>query len=288
MMIKQYMSLKIFCSILSLGVVIINSFPTIANIPKTAIEKDSPKNSTEIFVARRRRSRLKFKVKRIRFSFSRRAGISRGNCNANSEQMKVLLPQTNPESSTTNKSNISRIVYEATVEKYPTLFAYIPKTSAPQAKFRLSDDQGYPVYESTFDITKTPALVSIKIPTEEKYSLKVGKKYFWQLSLICDANYISDNYSSVGGFIERVELKEELKKQLKNATEKEKPSIYAESESEGKGLWLDTLTSLANLIKANPNDLELQEDWESLLQSVDVEDSIIQAPIVTYSFGLSP
>ena len=281
---KLYMPLKIFLSILSLGLVIINSFPTIASIPKTAIEKDSLENSREIFVAqrrrlkrRRRRSRLRFKVRRIRFSLSRRAGISRGNCNSNSEPMKVLLPQTNPESSTTGKS---KIIYEATVEKYPSLFVYIPKTSAPQAKFRLSDNRGYPVYEDTFDVTKTPALVGIKIPSEEKYSLKVGKKYYWQLSLICDPNYISDNYSSVGGFIERVELKEELAKQLENATQRERPFIYAESEYEGKGFWLDTLTSLANLIKANPNDSELKQDWVSLLESVGIENSIIKVPLV--------
>ena len=285
-MTKLYMPLKIFLSILSLGLLISNNFPVIASIPTTTIEKESLKNSTEIFVVRRkrsrrrRRSRLKFKVRRIRFARSRRAGISRGNCNSNSEPMKFLLPQSNPQSSKTDNSNISKIIYEATIEKYPTLFVYIPKTSAPQAKFRLSDDRGYPVYEETFNVTKTPALVSLNIPSEEKYSLKLGKKYYWQLSLICDPNYISDNYSSLGGFLERVELKEELANKLSNAEPREHPFIYAESEYEGKGLWLDTLTSLANLIKANPNDSDLQQDWVSLLESVGIDNSIIKAPLL--------
>ncbi|NES83998.1 MAG: DUF928 domain-containing protein [Moorea sp. SIO2B7] len=41
------------------------------------------------------------------------------------------------------------------------------------------------------------------------------------------------------------------------------PFVYAKV-----GIWYDTLSSLAKLIKANPDDLTLKDDWHNVLKDV--------------------
>ena len=68
------------------------------------------------------------------------------------------------------------------------------------------------------------------------------------------------------GQIQRIEPKPELLGQLKNLSPLERAALYGKN-----GLWYDTLASLAEQMRSQPNDSTLISTWEKLLQSVGLE-----------------
>ena len=67
----------------------------------------------------------------------------------------------------------------------------------------------------------------------------------------------------VEGWIQRTQLDRNLSNQIDRATPTEKVALYA-----GNGLWHDALTTLANLQVAKPQDPELIQDWQNLLNAI--------------------
>jgi len=97
---------------------------------------------------------------------------------------------------------------------------------------------------------------------EHNVKLSPGVEYEWVVALVVDPeNRSKDVFAS--GWIERVEPSASLRSQLANATEGSLPSVYA-----GEGIWLDTLTTLSNLIASQPKDRVLQEERAALLEQV--------------------
>jgi len=74
--------------------------------------------------------------------------------------------------------------------------------------------------------------------------------------------------------VKRIELDSSLANQLQNAEPRDRSAIYAE-----KGIWTDAVSTLADLRKANPNDPQLEQDWDDLLKSVGL-DRVAQATLV--------
>lgn len=145
----------------------------------------------------------------------------------------------------------------------PTLYWYIPESTATSGEFVLLDEDDNEAYQTTFALPGQPGIVKLSIPTTA--SLKTGKRYSWSFSLICDSQYRNrDQY--VEGVIEYTELNWDLKEQLKNATPLEKARLYAES-----AVWHETFDTVAQLRSENPT------EWEELLTSVGLE-VIAQAP----------
>ncbi|MBE9129478.1 MULTISPECIES: DUF928 domain-containing protein [unclassified Coleofasciculus] len=257
----SFAKFNLFYSALSAGLAVSISLPAVATLKPTSLNQNSP-IPQEILIAQRR-SRLRFKVRGVGFSTRRTGAISRGGCtgNSNSQPMKVLLPEF-------EESDIS-IQSESTVEANPTFFVHIPETSAPQAEFLLVDENLKPIYDETFQLKGTPTVAIINVPENSEIpSLKVNQKYRWYFSLICDPDDPTSDSSpgakpTVWGSIKRVEPSDSLANQLETTPPSARPEIFAEA-----GIWNDALTSLAQLIVANPNDTTLREDWKSLLESV--------------------
>ncbi len=179
-----------------------------------------------------------------------------------------------------------------TVSGHPTFLAYLPPTSAVQARFIIQDDNNpdlvTQIYETIFNLpkslTETGGLVPIKMP-ENLPELEIGKTYTYYATLICspgDAGGI--NYDL--GFVTRIEMPENiaLLQEDQDLSPEEtlwkQAMLYAES-----GIWLDTVNSLVTLMEYEPNNKVLENQWMSLMRSdfVDLDEAIAKAKIVELS-----
>ncbi|WP_333411701.1 DUF928 domain-containing protein [Microcoleus sp. T2B6] len=182
-----------------------------------------------------------------------------GKCDIGKIKLTALIPE----------NKIGR-----TVSEYPLFFFYLPQTEAELAEFVLKDENGKPIYQTTLKTNNSSGVIGVSIPANKNVPpLQLGKKYPWSISLICDA---IDRSADVleEGFVRRVELSADIRSQLDQADPRQKTFIYAQN-----GIWQDALSTLVAARRANPNDAELTADWESLLDSVKLN-QIAKEPIV--------
>lgn len=169
--------------------------------------------------------------------------------------------------------------FGVTVSAFPTFFWYLPSTSAKAVTFSLEDESiededEKKIYTTTFPVTGMPGVVSLSLPADIGMPpLEIGKHYRWSLSIVCDPQNTNPDITVIGT-IQRVELNSTLANQLEKAPPEARPAIYAEA-----GIWYDTLTTLAEVRRARPNDATLSADWENLLNSVALND-IAREPLV--------
>ncbi len=195
-----------------------------------------------------------------------RRGTSRGPCNLPSNQQAItLLPNTN------NGLGL-------TVNPHPTFFVYIPQTSAHTALLSLMDNETGEMIEVPVDLNATETIIQIDLPKETK-PLQVGQTYNWSVGLICQSGAVTLAPNSVldEGEIKRVELEPSLNNPFGNEPSLELAALYADN-----GIWFDTLTTLAQLKRSQPNDLAYTTAWTELLKSVELED------IATYPLATPP
>lgn len=176
-----------------------------------------------------------------------------------------------------------------TIADYPTVVWYIPRTTAWGVEFTLRDSKNQEIYSTkhAFDhytgttasgyseqfVVGTPGLMSLKLPASSGLPpLKIGEEYRWQLRLICDAIDRSGDYYVDGGF-KRMEPDSTLARRLQQANSQQQVAIYADQR-----LWYETLNTLIELRRTNPNDRNLTDAWNKLLKSVGL-DKIAEEPL---------
>jgi hypothetical protein len=162
-----------------------------------------------------------------------------------------------------------------TVSPHPTIFVYIPQTLAETALFVLIDEQRDRIYSQAVPLEGTPGILSITVPEDANIpALEPNRTYSWTLALLCPTTAgIREANIYVTGRIQRVE-NPELAQQVSQATPQQVPSLYAQA-----GIWHDTLHTLAQLRRDNPEDTDLTAYWESLLTDVGLAD-IAQSPLL--------
>ncbi len=163
----------------------------------------------------------------------------------------------------------------STVAAYPTFFWYLPTNSASALEFVLQDEKGQEVYLTKFTLTKSArGFMSLQLPALAGLSpLEKNTIYHWYVSLICNPEERAAD-RLVEGFISRVDLNPNVASQSQRATPQERVAIYAEAR-----LWQDTLNSLAELRRLNPQDPSLVDAWKKLLGSVGLE-AIAEEPLI--------
>ncbi|HBB35429.1 MAG TPA: hypothetical protein DDZ80_12255 [Cyanobacteria bacterium UBA8803] len=253
--------LKTFSLVLSLGMAIaVNSIATASLKPSPS--QLSQQSLSETLLAQRRNP-LGFKVGRVRSSRQRSGGVSRGPRECAGEMITVtsLLPKVNEEELAQKK----QIELETTVDPHPTFFVYVSQTSVEEVNFTLLNEKGNRVIHSqTLALPGRPGVISVTIP--EDVELEVGQSYHWLFAVQCDPMDSAGNVT-VEGWVQRVALDENLTKELNQVPESDRPQVYAKY-----GLWTDTLSSLAQLRENAPNNSQLREDWQALLQSVGLQE----------------
>ncbi len=151
-----------------------------------------------------------------------------------------------------------------TVAERPTFFVYVPETSAKKSFFTLKDKTEDYYYQATLPLPQSSGIVSFQLPSEAP-ALTVGKSYAWTFVTICGQKLAVDD-PSVGGQIQRIEPNPHLTNQLKNVSPLERAALYG-----AKGIWYDTVATLAELKRSQPHNSTLAATWENLLKSVGLE-----------------
>ena len=183
---------------------------------------------------------------------------SRGSCPRTSKNLTALVPiiPTVPTDS----------VLGLTFAEHPTLWFYVPYslTATRPVEFVLFDNQGKELYRTLLSESGTaPGVMGFQIP-ETVPPLAVNKRYKWYLTVFCDANERSD-FRSVEGWVQRVALDPKLQSKLEQATPQQKALLYTQA-----GVWHEAVTTLAQLHRQNPNNANLQQQWQELMQLIDL------------------
>lgn len=117
-----------------------------------------------------------------------------------------------------------------------------------------------------------PGIVSVRLPAHGP-ELVPDKEYGWYVMVQCDPRQLAAN-PIIYSYIKRVQPASDLSRQLQKASLQQHPAIYAAA-----GIWFETLTSLTELRRIQPQNQEYSEDWRSLLESVKLH-KIVQQPLV--------
>ncbi len=161
-----------------------------------------------------------------------------------------------------------------TTAEYPTIYWYMPKTSASAMEFVLRDANQQTVYSTKYALAKsekgvvvdTPKIMSLTLPAFTNISpLKIGQEYQWSLVLVCNPADLSAQ-PFVEGKIKRVETNPTLAGLLNKATQRERVALYAEAR-----IWYEALSTLVELQRDRPNSREFGEAMNKLLASVGLE-----------------
>ncbi len=166
--------------------------------------------------------------------------------------------------------------FSTTMSTNPTFFWYVPNTKAQTAEFALLDDNDATLYKTTVPLSDTPGVVGFSLPAAVTTSvLTPGKDYHWQFSIVCNPDQPSFN-PFVEGVVQRVKPSTALVNQLKKASQRERPSIYAAA-----GIWQDAIASIAQQRCTNPHDQDLVASWARLLESVQLSDFAAEPLLMT-------
>ncbi|MCU0515861.1 MAG: DUF928 domain-containing protein [Oscillatoria sp. Prado101] len=179
-------------------------------------------------------------------------GASRGGCPSDPKEkpfLTALIPAT------------GKVL---TVAERPTLFFYIPQTSARKVGFSLKDENENDVYQTDLEISGNPGIVSVSLPPSAP-ALEIGKNYNWYFALVCNSADASGNLV-VNGSLERSEISPTLAKAQELTSPLERAAFYAKN-----GIWLEALANLAEVRRQEPDNTKLAEQWAEFLKSAGLE-----------------
>ena len=163
---------------------------------------------------------------------------------------------------------------------YPTVLVKVPESKSVQAEFILSDENSNQIYKTTVTLNGKPGIFTFTVPNNTE-PLAIGKRYKWNLAIICDAgNRLGDIV--VGGWLKRASLSETISNQLENADDLQKAKIYAQN-----GFWYDTVATLAQLKRSKPEDPKIAAEWLQLLESVGLS-QFSQTPLAVLPENSTP
>lgn len=159
-----------------------------------------------------------------------------------------------------------------TVSANPSLFWYVPQSSARIATFTLFDSQKNRVYRTLLPLKSRSGVMKLSLPST--VSLEPGKNYRWQLTLICNpANLRKDVL--VEGTIKRTQLNREQQEKLAQAKQSiDKAQVYADAD-----VWQETIAIVEQLRREQPNNSMIAQNWKELLESVELE-AIADQPLL--------
>jgi Domain of Unknown Function (DUF928) len=158
-----------------------------------------------------------------------------------------------------------------TLTEHPTVFVYIPQTTARKAFFSVQDQDNNNVYQTDINLPSQSGVMQLKLPPNAP-GLKTNKNYKWSLVMIYTADLEPDS-PFVSGWIRRVEYKTNIRNNNKTIT------LDSVSKLAEKGIWYDALANLAQLRMNQPNNQLLAASWQDLLDSVGLN-AIANEPLV--------
>ncbi len=154
-----------------------------------------------------------------------------------------------------------------TTEEHPSFYWYMPLNQASFVRFTLEQvtPGGDPVliYQKSFEVTGDSGIMRMQLPeSAEVPPLQEGDRYRWQVAIFCNPASAKGDLQ-VEGWVERHTPDGELQARLDQAMEDEKGGLYAE-----QGYWFDAVDELATRYRNHADDVDLQQNWAMLLDSV--------------------
>lgn len=219
-----------------------------------------------------------------------------------SQALVALMPDTN---------------FGQTIQAHPTLFWYLPETTARYARFSLYEansnlQPSELLYRSRFRLQGEAGIISLALPSEMGIpALQVDRPYVWQLQLYCDSNHSTrnpqlldivqdpgvapsagpsrgttpSNHPQIEGILWRVEAGPELVASLRRAGVDPVVS-YQQTE-----VWWDVVAALmaeyCHAVVTGGDRARFDQHWQELLQAVQLE-ALATAPIAVPCAGIHP
>ena len=153
-----------------------------------------------------------------------------------------------------------------TVSPNPSLYWYLPSTTATTAEFELTSPDNNPIYQTKFELPSQPGVIMLRLPSS--IALDVDRTYEWYFTLVCDPDDRSQDMY-VRGSLQRAKAEPTLTTQLASTTDPlARAKLYAQ-----QGIWFEALNSVAGVRDQHP------AEWEELLLSVDLPPQIAPAMI---------
>jgi Domain of Unknown Function (DUF928) len=151
-----------------------------------------------------------------------------------------------------------------TTTERPTFLVYVADSAAKELFFSLRDDSDNRIYQAKIPLNGQTGIVSVQLP-DNAPALEVGKTYQWAFIMVGEQGLRPDS-PGVRGEVRRVELNSDLKSELEQGKPLERAELYGKN-----GIWFDTIATLAQARREQPNDTTLVANWQDLLKSVGLE-----------------
>jgi len=165
---------------------------------------------------------------------------------------------------------VENTYFGVTVEAYPSFLLYIPELNpdTKYAQFTLKDKDGNEVYQSSFVLNTKNTIITVSLPKDMGLTpLEINQDYQWNFSVFSDSLRVNTAKINSSGLIKRVELPSTINNQTAGITLDKQAKLNQIRLSAESGIWYDTAANLAKLYREYPNDLDLKNDWETLLKS---------------------
>jgi hypothetical protein len=143
-----------------------------------------------------------------------------------------------------------------TASEYPTFFVGVTRY-AQTGIFTLQDENGNTIYEMSIPLNENLGVFAINLPKTGP-GLEIGKYYSWSFIV----EYNSTKQGMAEGVIGRIEIDRNLQEELAEANSLERAVLYAKN-----GIWFDTLSTLAEIRREEPNNKIFVNEWQELLKS---------------------
>lgn len=183
----------------------------------------------------------------------RRGGGSRGSCQADIPLTAIAYA----DSHIVQELGITRTdetVGMTTAFDYPILWFYMPEQLGDIAtEFVLKDSQERVLYQGRLvGTTSSPGIVGVFLPV----SLQPNDAYRWFLTVDCD----NSERVTIDGWVGRGVVDADTERTLQQASDRNRAALSA-----SYGFWQDTVSELAILRYADPDDRHIAQSWEQLV-----------------------
>jgi Domain of Unknown Function (DUF928) len=147
--------------------------------------------------------------------------------------------------------------YGLTLEEHPTVFVYLPNTSAKRVVLTFQDETGNSSERVFLAIASGRGIASFRLPDNQS-PLTIGKNYQWSLAVVCGET-LQPSDPVFRGWVQRVA----------RTANSEQKSLLAQMQWYGKnGYWYDLLKVMMQVKRTQPNDASMINQWREILQSV--------------------
>ncbi len=153
-----------------------------------------------------------------------------------------------------------------TTQEQPNLYWYLSRPVATRLEITVINDQSVqPLLEKKLETPTQAGIQRLRLK-DLGIKLKPGIEYRWFVGLVADPQQRSNDVIA-SGTIQRSEPSPALLEKLAKADKPGIPFVYAE-----EGIWYDAITSISELIVANPRDAALRQQRAALLEQAGLEE----------------